>query len=109
MQISLARSLNNFGKRSFDITVANVLFNRAFEDVILLEHQADFPTKQVCLILVKLKTIKQNPSACGCVESRQEIQERGFPRAGKTDEGDRLAVRDFHVDVVQRLSAVRVS
>jgi hypothetical protein len=50
VQVSLARGFYYFGKRSIHLAIANVLFNRSLKDMILLQHETDFPAQEVRLV-----------------------------------------------------------
>jgi hypothetical protein len=49
-------------------TVANVLFDRSTEDVVLLKHESDLATQQMSFVFRDVAAIEKNSAGCRSVE-----------------------------------------
>ncbi len=70
------------------------------EQGVVLEHQPD--AALACRYARQVATVLQQRSRVGSVQSGQDAQQRGLARAGRTEQGDELALAQRQAHVVQR-------
>jgi hypothetical protein len=57
--------------------------------------------------LRNLGTIQRDAASRWRIEARQQPEERAFATAGRTQDGRKLATRDFEIDTLQDFDPVR--
>jgi hypothetical protein len=80
---------------------ANVVDDRAGEQVALLRHERDCAAQAVEPSVAKIDAPEPHLTAHRIVEPDQELCERGLPGSGRADERQMLARLDPQVDAVQ--------
>ena len=82
---------------------ADVVARRGRKDHRVLRHQRDVLAEAVAAHPVKRHTVEQHPACIGVVEALDKLHDGGLARAGRANEGHRLARLNVEVDAVQRL------
>ena len=88
--------------------VADVLADRAAEQVRGLEHDAQVALEPVQAAPAVVHAVQQDRPGGGFVEPAQQADDRGLAAAGEADQGDGLAGADGEVEVLQHRLAVLV-
>ena len=86
-----------------ELSVADVVGDRAGEQVRLLEHVAEVRLQPELAALFIVHAVDQYLPLGGLVEAAQEVDDGGLARAGLADQGDGLARLDGEVEVFQHL------
>ena len=81
--------------------IADVIAHRAGEQDRLLRHDADLRQQRILLDGADIDPVDQDLPCGGIVEARDQVDQRGFARAGRAQDGDRLARLGRQVDRVQ--------
>src|SRR6267378_2679591 len=80
---------------------SNVRFNGAGKKKGILEHDAELAAEILQVDQANVFAVEKNLSALNVVKAEQEGDERGFPGAGMTDDGEGLAGGDAERDIAQ--------
>src|SRR5260370_2053539 len=74
-----------------------------------LEHDADLTAakarQRVLVEGIERGAIDYHLSAVGTLQSRHHHQKRGFPRAGRSDQANRLTRRHAQTDILENVNA----
>ena len=60
------------------LAVSDVLFDGAFEDVVLLKDESDVVAEELGVVVMQVHAIEQDLSAVGLVEFVEEVDDGGF-------------------------------
>src|SRR6267378_8562252 len=82
-------------------TVGDVRKHAVVEQHRLLRHDAHQPPQRRTRVVRQRDAIEQDCAARRLVEARQQVDERGLPGAGRTDDRDHLSPLHFEIDVTQ--------
>ena len=88
--------------------VADVLTHVAGEDERVLQHDAHLPAQAFQRDGTHVVAVDRHRAFGDVVETRQQVDDRGFAGTRRTDQRDRLAWLDMQVDQVQDVAAVRL-
>lgn len=88
--------------------VADVLTHVAGEDERVLQHDAHLPAQAFQRHGTHIVAVDRHRAFGDVVETRQQVDDRGFAGTRRTDQRDRLAWLDMQVDQVQDVAAVRL-
>ena len=88
---------------------SDVLLGRQRKKEGVLQHQAELAAKVVEAPFAQVDAVKRDAPFVGIEQPQRERDQRGFPRAGGTDDGDGLAGLDLHVDVAKGGPALAVA
>ena len=88
--------------------VADVLTHVAGEDERVLQHDAHLPAQAFQRHGTHVVAVDRHRAFGDVVETRQQVDDRGFAGTRRTDQRDRLAWLDMQVDQVQDVAAVRL-
>ena len=83
------------------LAVLDILPQRDGKQQALLADDADLPPNRFQPHLPQIHAVDQNASLIHVIEAGDQVDERGFARAGRPDNRDDLARRDVQTDVVQ--------
>src|SRR3954468_4634239 len=78
-------------------TVANVVKERPMKQHGILRDHADGTPKRILSHLADVLSIDENAATLDVVETKDQVHERGFPGAGKTNESDTFTRTDGQV------------
>src|SRR5260370_29670141 len=78
---------------------SNVRFNGAGKKKGILEHDAELAAEILQVDQANVFAVEEDLAALNIVEAEQEGDERGFPGAGMTDDGESLAGDDAERDI----------
>ena len=104
----LARCLVDLFQGGVRLSVPDVLDNRAVEDVVLLQDQADVLAQVVRVPIAEVHPVQGDAPAVRLVEFVQQVHDGRFPRSAEPDEGRDLAAVHLEGHVVQGLGAVGI-
>ena len=88
--------------------VADVLTHVAGEDERVLQHDAHLPAQAFQRDGTHVVAVDRHRAFGDVVETRQQVDDRGFAGTRRTNQRDRLAWLDMQVDQVQDVAAVRL-
>ena len=88
--------------------VADVLTHVAGENERVLQHDAHLPAQAFQRHGTHVVAVNRNRAFGDVVETRQQVDDRGFAGTRRTDQRNRLAWLDMQVDQVQDVAAVRL-
>ena len=74
---------------------------RGAEQEVILQNEAQFAAQIVFFNGGDIQPINFNAAAVDIVETRQQVGDGGFPRAGRADQGNHLARSRFQADIFQ--------
>ena len=89
------------GVRGVEPAVADVLHDRAGEEVRILQHHAERPAQIALADLVDVDVVIADLAVLNVIEAVDEVRDRRLAGAGAADEGDLLPGLGIHLDVVQ--------
>jgi len=87
---------------------AEVRRDRAREDERVLQHDADVAAHVGLAHVADVHAVEEDPALLHVVEARDEADDRGLPRPGRTDDRDALARGDLEVHIAQHPFALVV-
>ena len=87
--------------RGSQLAVANIITDRAGEQVRGLQNHADPGLDQVQGIIFVIVSPDKNLSALGLEEAAHQVDDRRFPTAGGPNQGDRFSTLNMQVEVLQ--------
>ncbi len=102
VEVGASCGLFHLGRRGFGIAVADVLEDRAVEDVVLLEHQTDVVPQRLGVVIGQRDAVEQYLAAVGGVEFVEQVDEGAFARPREAHQSGDLARADVHFYVEQR-------
>lgn len=73
-----------------------------FDEFVILEYHSDFAAKECEVFFAdvgKVERVHKNCAACRTFRADDEVEECGFSRTGRTDNGDKLLAFDFKRNV----------
>ena len=88
------------------LAVCDILQHRPGEQVDFLLHHADGFAQALLRQCADVLPVDADAAARHIVEARNQVAQRGFARAGRPDQGNRLPRTDGHVQVVDDLGVV---
>jgi hypothetical protein len=87
--------------RRFRMSVADVLLDRLREQRRILQHDAEGGAQILHAVFAQVMAVEADAAFTHIIETRQQVDQRGLARAGRTDDGDLGAGRDVQADVLQ--------
>ena len=90
------------------VAEADVVGDRAREQVHVLQHQAEQPAHVGEIELADVDAVDRDPAARHVVEPQQQVDQRRLARAGGADDADALAGADLEADVLEHQVVVVV-
>ena len=97
------RGANDFPARGIRLAVSDVFPDRRTKQQGFLQHETDLVPQGFQRVFANVSAINFYCSGCGIVETRDQIDESAFSRAGRADDCRDLARFDFEADVFQYL------
>jgi hypothetical protein len=83
------------------VAEANVFADGAGEEERILQDDGEVAAQFSEIVFAQIDTVQENAAGGDLVEAHHEAGERGFARAGVTDDGNCLAGLDGEGDVLQ--------
>src|SRR5439155_19357312 len=83
--IERSRGRNDFVVLSLGLANADVFFDRAREQKILLQDDSHLMVQRISRNLPRVTAVDQHPSLLRQIESSDQIDDRGFPAARAAD------------------------
>lgn len=108
VDIGLAGGTNHIVVCGLRTTIADIFFDSAIEDMILLEYEAHVLTQPLGIPLIEAHAIEGDAALLGLVELVEQIDDGALASATKTYKGGNLATRDAHGDIEEGLRAIGV-
>lgn len=90
---------------SVQLAVADIVHDRAGENKAVLQHNPHLAAQRLQRDLRNIVTVDQNLAVGQVVEARDQVDDRGFARARRTDEGDAFPGLHVEVQVFQNVEA----
>ena len=90
------------------LAVGDVVKDGAGEEENILLHDADFAAQRTAGDLADVLSVDADAALGDFVKTRNQMTEGGFAAAGRSDDGDHLALREGHRDVGEDLLALIV-